>query len=725
MNTPKSNPAPYGFVPLNEHVVEADWAHDKMHDIPFADGISGSFEIEITAETPILVSGPGEKDDGIKRPFKLPDGTYALPGSAVRGWLRNTVEIASFGRMQLVNDHRYAVRDLHAKEMYQRHMAELRENPSTGKNEPMPLVNAGWLRPATDSDATDAPYVIDVCHFAKIHYRHLEKMARARGARHFDPATKQSAVKKYRTWLRDAKLDVSVSVEEARGVELEKGLLSRFGKVSRSGHWNVDGTLVFTGQPQNYKGKNDRRSKQNDFVFFGSAGHTLPVTKEVFADFEFGHSARGQQYNLGRSTQPNEEWAYQKRRLEAEGRAPVFFLMNRDGGVRAFGLAMMFRLAYKTSVREGVENAQGTLDVLGHDMAEAIFGRVRDGDQKMAPALKGRVRIGHARASGSPRTLKPVAAILNQPSASYYPNYVEQDPDHPGAAARTSSRQARDGRPLTDIHYKTWMDDDARPRGYKRYRPMTKPAKPYFPTESKGKQSAEDAKVVTRFAPLEAGATFKARIDVHNLRPAELGALLWSLDLGGDENARHTIGYARPLGYGTSRVRLVPESLRLRSLAGEAVEPTAAVASFCRLMTDKLGADFEDTVQIVELRALSHPVDPSEVPYQRLDPGRRINEFTDAKRVGATLGRAGRGGRVLRKARTTATSTRIGGRRGGGGGRPAAPARPKPAPRPKVEGADLVKFATMRVTKQNAANEVPELVAKYGDGEHADVLVNE
>jgi RAMP superfamily len=50
------------------------------------------------------------------------------------------------------------------------------------------------------------------------------------------------------------------------------------------------------------------------------------------------------------------------------------------------------------------------------------------------------------------------------------------------------------------------------------------------------------------------GTTFKVEIDVHDVSPIELGALIWLLDL--PEGAHHRFGYGKPLGFGSVRVTL-------------------------------------------------------------------------------------------------------------------------------------------------------------------------
>ena len=75
----------------------------------------------------------------------------------------------------------------------------------------------------------------------------------------------------------------------------------------------------------------------------------------------------------------------------------------------------------------------------------------------------------------------------------------------------------------------------------------------------------------TWFRPIEEGARFTGRIRVHNLRPAELGTLIWALDFGAAEQAEHMLGMARSLGYGRVRIRVTDCKLRTNE-GGEARE---------------------------------------------------------------------------------------------------------------------------------------------------------
>jgi CRISPR-associated protein (TIGR03986 family) len=659
--------APYGFVPLSDKVVLPDWlklrdqAAPPVHDVPFEDGLCGTLELEIVAETPIFIRGTDEKGE---QPFRLSDGRYAIPGTALRGSLRNIVEIITFSRFNRVNDHRYAVRDLKNRHLYGQYMADIVKDPRTGKGEPMPLVNAGWLK-RNESDQ-EARYEIEVCDFAKLEYRSLMELADKRGVRGFRPGEQQGAVDKYRVW-GSASLEVETQVGwKNRDSVGPSKVPSRYG-VAKAVQGPERGTIVMTGQPSRWvpdqDGSRARKGqpKHHDFVFFTKkTPMTLEVSPKVFEDFEFAHSDRGQQNRLGKSQTPNVEWGFWEEKLRERKRIPIFFLLDPQSSapkVKSFGLAMMFRLSYAHSIGQAISNVSPIhLEGDGRlDFAEGVFGTVREDKSRTrrdgAVALKGRVGISHAFALGNVRPGKSETAVLGAPKASYYPNYVEQAP---GTYGGQPSRDAKD-KPV----YQTWMDGTGAPRGWKRYRALTCVEIPEPPSGADGRP-LDLAKVGTTFAPLPAGTTFAAHVDVHNLRPQELGALLWAIELGGDLNARHTLGMARPLGFGRCRISIRQSDVR--GMTGESVELASCRERFEIWMEGQI-AGWKSSAQIRELLALSQPVAPENARYQRLDPGKRVNEFSKAKEEGLALPSAAKHGvravTGLRISGATSNSTRM------------------------------------------------------------------
>lgn len=637
--------APYGFVPLNPRVVLPAWGDAASRDLPFEDGICGTLTLEVEARSPIFVRGTNADDS---QPFQLPDKTWALPGTTLRGMLRNVVEIATLGKLSRVNDHRFPLRDLHNRESYLQYMARIVER------QPVPLVNAGWLIP-TNPEGTEAAIV--PCHFAKLEYAKLQGFAKEWGVPNFDPGRQQTSVDKYQRLLgkgcpHDKRLP-SVRVAIQRIPRAIDGLVSHYGKVEGPG--TRVGNVVMTGQPSPYRPDRVRRRggghpKHHDFVFHDAMpAAKIGVDASALRDFEFAHSDRGQQNSLAGAASPNEEWAYWRSKVFPAGDGdrvdpavfeerpelgvPVFFLTHEDGTLRAMGLAMMFRLAAEHSVHEAIARVQPEVRSPEPDFAEVLFGRVPGESESDRFALGGRVSFGVARAT-SPVHPEPRVGplVLGTPKASYYPNYLEQ-----GRAPGQPPPLGRKGEP----RYTTWMEDHAIPRGWKRYRPIEGGETITPPIPKKGDGTEVDLENTgTSFCPLPAGTVFRAAVRVHNVRPEELGALCWAIDFGGAEDTFHKLGMARPLGYGTVTLRIVGEALDRND--GEAVERASCVGAFRSYMNDqwrRLGGagTWDESRTIQELIALARPQPKEDARHMRLDPGERINEFVDAKKAGLVL----------------------------------------------------------------------------------------
>lgn len=630
--------APYNFVPLSNKVFFPDWAGRASQDWPFDDGICGTLEYELEALGPLFVRGEEKLVNGkpVQEFFKTPDGKAAIPGSSVRGLLRNVVQIASFGKFAPVNDHRYGIRDLHNPTLYGNHMTVL-DPTARGPAALVPLVSAGWLTRIRDFDDTtsDDAIVAELrpCSFAKIEYAYLEQLRPG-----FRPGRKQSAPEKYDGWGAHP-LDVTVQITEPRGAAARraKGALGDFSIVTGT-PGPRSGRLVFTGQPQEHDPNRIQRSgggkpKHHDFVFLGELDRTVPVTKGRFREFEFIHSDRGQQ---GRTrSAPNEEWGYWQGRYERGERVPVFFLREGEQ-LRSFGLAMMFRLAYAHSVVERANANQRDREDPRLDLAETMFGRVtqRDG----APgsfSLKGRVSVGLARMVEGKELSSPVEAVLGAPKASFYPNYVEQASEPLAEPGAQPSRM--NGKP----RWRTFQDGDARLRGWKRYRPQDAMIRPPLPPKASDK-------VKTRFTPIDKGARFRGRIRIHNLRPVELGALLWALDLGGAPGAEHMIGMARSLGFGRARLRVTGADLRANDGSARDGELRARAVQQFERWAEQQAADakvpggWQGSAQLTLLVACAEPLPSGSTDGQHLslDHVRDRNQFTMAKQQGMALGPA-------------------------------------------------------------------------------------
>ncbi len=489
--------APYNFVPLNEKVYIPYWSKLVSHDIPFKDGESGEIDITITAKSPIFI-----RDSKNKEEFSQHNGEYFIPGSSIKGMIRNVLEIMSFSKLrnEVFNDNTYAVRDL-----------------SKGKNFYLSKMNqidnttfCGWLKKVDDK------YFIENCGKpGRIHHKQIDYALGIEFSKYFTATDKKFKVddnnqktSKYKYSLVGDKFH-TISLSDKYFSETNPKYDKReFYKFDKNGKNKA--VLVLTGQPtsrQNTGKQGD--GKGFEFLFFDSKGD-IEVSKDIVEKFKFAYFDK-------RTTEPKEspDWTYWKTKLSDGEKIPVFFQIDDNKKVEHFGLSYLYKLPYKYSTKHGV-NSVHFEDAL--DLTQTIFGYVSKNNND---ALKGRVSFSHFKAVSNVKELHPRTEILGTPRASYYPNYVRQN---------------------RDDEYSTYMNGDFKISGRKRY-----------PIHKNGVEKTLDtgnANVGTKFKPLDSGVVFKGKVRFHNLKKLEIGALLSSLLFHDTNGCFHSIGLAKSLGYG-------------------------------------------------------------------------------------------------------------------------------------------------------------------------------
>lgn len=489
--------APYNFVPFNKQVVSPYWIEQISHDIPFSDGQSGTIEVALKAESPIFVrDGIGQKqakdnyqDDVQQKPhlFSQYGGRYFIPGTSIKGMIRNVLEILSFGRMEdKVNDHRYAVRDFQNNKLYP-------------KSKISNSVKCGWLELANGEYLlTDCGKPRRISHEALSEYFKIDISTFFQNKSNLGEKSAEMKYKKYSSVVGQYQFE---TWDDKNGRPMSK--------VNPAG--SLSGTIVFTGQPSE-RVADQGKGKHLEFVFpdLGTKGE--PVSDRVIKNFFFAY------YDHDKNKQ-SLDWKYWKPMLDDNEKIPVFF-REENGEIKDMGLSMLYKIAYKNSVIDAITYHHGETKP---DLSEALFGHVDKNN-----ALKGRVHIGHAFATHAEVDTEK-KEVLSGPKASYYPNYMRQ-------------RVGPNGK--VNGNYNTFMDTGAEIAGWKRY-----------PIHSNGKKNnpppnTNGEKIRTKFTPLKAGSEFIFSIRYHNLRPVELGALLSALTFHSTENTYHSIGMAKPLGYG-------------------------------------------------------------------------------------------------------------------------------------------------------------------------------
>lgn len=586
--------APFNFVPLSDKVFFPDWADQISHDIPFEDGVSGTIELKITAESPIFVRNGHTKTDADAKNetyssfSKTPNGKYFIPATSIKGAIRNVLEIMSFGKMRLDKSAMFAQREWDNPELYT--IKNIRTQQS---------MRCGYLKATSDGFVIEdhgKPYRIgheriDEYLEDKVFERHFSRKSSfdinnevIEDGESYDPKT---AAYKYHL------------IENLPGIEnlvfsLDSELCdaNRRNRVMVDDSGDIKGTIILTGQPDKWESRINgfghlprSAGKYFEFVFQNEKdiqrGVDYKLTQEEFNHFKFIYSG-------------SKDWDRAKTLLDSKG-IPVFFrIENRR--IKDFGLAFLYKLPYDKSPYDTLPKQH---QEESKDLTDCIFGYVNGKD-----ALKGRVQFTSAM-SDDARQIEEVRLSLGSPKASYYPIYVRQN-------------NARNG---SVSSYSTYNDSTI--AGWKRYQIRN----------GVWNQNTGSDKIDTLLLPLGEGATFTGKVNFFNLKEIELGALLSALTFHNTEDCYHQIGQGKSFGYGKVKIEAT-----LKCDSDKA--PTLFMALFEKCMNDNhktwIGVkDWTKTSNIEHIFTLAHTeVSAEDVLYEYMNMSNNTddNEFLSAKK---------------------------------------------------------------------------------------------
>lgn len=598
----------YNFAPLAKQVVCPEWQDRVSHDLPLQDGLCAELDIELTAHTPLLVGAErrdADKQGGVQvvRFFTHPDGTPAIPGSSLRGMLRNVLEVATFSRLQLMDDRALSVRDLTSSDNeYMKRM--VKGNIRSQGEGARAQASGGWLWFDGENWRLESTAVARVEQDEIRRHFGLEDRV---WPRHDDTGRKKSwrvsAAEKYRVIReactrnrlaaeidRDGHIGVHFRLEADSTHRHSDGKYLSYKRVSRLLSCDAEkpyypGVLVVTGQ--------GIPTKHMDFVFGACARKPTArvLDSATMATFRqvYGHD--------------NSDWNTHWAKRAGDGvPVPVFFL-EVDGFLQV-GLSQMFRLAGPLSLGVMASNKQvKRQDGRPLDFVETLFGHVSTQLSAAGEALKGRVSFGDLRWTPSGQSSAAMAkasfcnpTVLAQPKPSFYPAYLQQDGDETGVLPGGGQ-------------YRTVLSATAQLRGWKRY-PVWGPGEvvecPAPPAKSK-----PDSQIALR--PLAPGNRFTGRLRLHNVTREELGAVVWALTWGGDDKLRHTLGLGKPFGLGQVTIRIETGKGSTVVRANQLEAPTPSLddcrAAFVKYMSMQV-ANWSGTDSLRELLAMADPARP-------------------------------------------------------------------------------------------------------------------
>ena len=166
------------------------------------------------------------------------------------------------------------------------------------------------------------------------------------------------------------------------------------------------------------------------------------------------------------------------------------------------------------------------------------------------------------------------------------------------------------------------MDDGFEIAGRKRY-PVHKGDEVFTKNQEK---SSENVK--SFFAPLDKGTKFSGKVKFHNLKKAEIGALISAITFHNTKNTFHNLGFAKPYGYGKCTIEIT-------NLSQDEIREYLAAFEKEILKQIPYWGDLEKNDSLKELLAMA--MEQESKGDFTLDYMEKPDDFTNAKKENESL----------------------------------------------------------------------------------------
>lgn len=521
--------APYNFVELPDEV-----ARVEVSDLPDQDRydpqrFTGQIDCELTTASPLYVRC-GLTPDDAARGAQAKDKTEffywhapdepVIPGTSLKGMLRALVEVAAYGKVDAVTDEQLVYRAVGDTTSHGlRYRERLMREDDPVKHYYTPLMRGGYMRRNGPDWQIQPAQEVGGTTFARIRddkplFGQLKAWGECKNV--FEIYVKVDAPQ-YRP-VRGGFIHIAYARVTQSQAQAEKG----FTKMP----------LVISGWMSN---------KLSEAVIFpeNSKATRLDIPEALVEAYREQISPE-QAELLG----PNG--------VLRDGQ-PVFYLLDKSGKVIFFGHCMMFRLPYRRSPRDFVPEALRRETDL--DLAEALFGYSKSVGEGKARAYASRVSVSDASLSSGQTNIwldprQPLTPkILGSPKPTTFQHYLVQPTPN-----KFPMGQTRDGKPKHEVRLKDYAAGTPQEtviRGHKFYWHKGKVGANEL-AETKPVKSNDTQH--THIRPVRDGVRFAFQVRFENLSLAELGALLWVLQIAQDENYRLKLGMGKPLGMGAVKI---------------------------------------------------------------------------------------------------------------------------------------------------------------------------
>ena len=509
LNWAEAATAPYDFVSLPDKVLPSPLDENRKF-LQSGKGLSGVIELDMEALTPIFIGKDAESAD-----FFSPAGKPIIPGSTIRGMVRNLLKIISCGSME-------GKEDLNARHIYYRCIMAPKQGPEwmgdlhdlyakrmqkkVGPNKNVSQADTGFLVKTRNGKYYLAPALPD-----SPAGRHNDRMLiyEYENTYHEQIAMNAASVKSEIRWHGKRAFIITGSQKRSALVEskeefagMSQGDLRHIGKqyVRYIDLDDADWERQIPVPEDVIEGYIEDTTRRGVNLLVGEVDKPKDEEKNTM------HLSRAAAVKLGINLLPDVEWVI-----------PCGYLIEGKQ-ISAIGHGLCFRIPYKHGIMDAVPALlqDGTID-----FAAAMFGSKEKWRSRLS--FEDGIPVGAVEQLPS-----GMAHPLLQPNPTSYQLYLKQEP---GAKL------------------KHWDSPGTQIRGYKLY---------WHDKASDWKATAEEKKltnVVRPITPLAKGSRFQARIRFQDLSKEELGALLMVFDMGGHQKrTAYKLGQGKSLGLGSVRI---------------------------------------------------------------------------------------------------------------------------------------------------------------------------
>jgi CRISPR-associated protein (TIGR03986 family) len=534
-------------------------------------GLTGKISCRITTITPLFISGSenvtsekiGGKTHFTYSFFRIGDDK-AIPASSIRGSIRSVFEAATNSCFANLGGERLSYR-LPGRDVQKLVPAIVIKEPGEGET--------GWALQLLTGVAPFEPEVgqKNGLYAAPVRfYKALKSTGRQR-SKPPDPIGNPDHWQhgeKYYAVLRKVKFPPSWRVVDLFADDRRRAADDRLAQLKREQPHNQymvqEGRLCKTFQ--NTDNKNSER-----FFFKDPARSDVPETislpksirdkyEDLIKDYQVRHAdavaKRAHPEQVEKGEIAFSRFVLKKEEARLKGGELVYVrLRGRSPNLQVKFIAPVAwpRVAYDNKIGDLLPDHLRRCDSL-ENLCPACrtFGWVHG--QNEEGAYRGRVRFTHAKMQHEGEKISAqTLAILGSPKPTTTRFYLAGPDGKPSKKAQDDNTVGYDGN-----------GGHNRLRGRKFYRHhIPDPANSTLTPQQQDKANNWDQNRTIK-DPEGKGAVFSFSIDFENLAPVELGALLWSLELGG--KGYHRLGFAKPLGLGSVAIDI--QSVLLEDIPG-------------------------------------------------------------------------------------------------------------------------------------------------------------